>query len=263
MTQRIRRTAVAAALALALAPAAFAQETKPAASSGAVHRFVVGFDYSNGDYGGSSDTSILSIPFAYRLTTGPWQFGATIPWLIQDGPGNVNRDIGQFGPAGVSRSESGPGDLLLSALRSLNIGSPDYGIDVGARIKLPTASSSKGLGTGEPDFHFLADLYATSGRLQPYGTVGYKFLGDPSGFDLDDVFWLDLGATYRLSETRSAGLMWHTQQRASSFSGAQNDLTAYYVMQLDSQWRAQVYGLVGFSSGSPDYAGGAFFSRSF
>ena len=57
--------------------------------------------------------------------------------------------------------------------------------------------------------------------------------------------------------------MWHGQERASSFSGPQSELTAYYAMQLDPQWRAQFYGLAGFADGSPDYALGAFVSRSF
>ena len=128
---------------LAAAPALFAQESKPAATPQYLHRFSVGFEYANGDYGASSDTSTVSIPFAYRLTTGPWQFGATIPWLSQDGPGNVSRDIGRFGPSGASRSESGFGDLLVSGLRTLNTGSAGFGLDVGMRVKLPTASHSK------------------------------------------------------------------------------------------------------------------------
>lgn len=253
----------AAALALALAPAAYGQESKPAATPQHVHRFYVGFDYSSGDYGASSDTTMVSIPFAYRLINGPWTWGATIPWLMVDGPGNVNRDIGRFGPAGANRSESGIGDLLLSGLRTLDTGNAGLGLDVGARVKLPTASESKGLGTGETDVHFLADLYATSGTLKPYGTLGYKILGEPAGTSLNNVFWLDVGATYRLSDTRSVGAMWHMQESASAFSGSQSDLTGYYVMQFDSQWRGQFYGLIGFSSGSPDFAAGAFLSRSF
>jgi len=117
--------------------------------------------------------------------------------------------------------------------------------------------------TGENDFHVQLDAYAVAGEFTPFATLGYKFLGDPPGIALRDVLYAELGAARRLDEQRSAGLMWHGQERTTAGGSPQSEVTAFYTRRFGQGWKAQFYGLLGLADGSPDYGGGAFLIRAF
>jgi len=245
-----------ALLSCAAAVPAAAQDDKGSSLS-------VGIDYTTGDYGQPSDTTITYVPVTYKLGGRPWQFGVTVPWIKVEGPGNVTRDTGRIGGAGATRTESGIGDVLLFATRSLAVTQGGLALDLTGRVKLGTASRSDGLGTGENDFHVQLDAYAVAGEFTPFATLGYKFLGDPPGIALRDVLYAELGAARRLDEQRSAGLMWHGQERTTAGGSPQSEVTAFYTRRFGQGWKAQFYGLLGLADGSPDYGGGAFLIRAF
>ena len=250
------------ALVLGWPAGAVADELRPGTEQ-AGRRFSGGMEVTRGDYGQSGDTTILYLPLSYRTGEGPWTYGVTVPWISVDGFGNVTRDLGRYGAQGARRSESGLGDIVLSATRALAQADSALQIDATAKLKLGTASRSKGLGTGEEDLHFQVEFYGKSGEFTPFVTAGYKVLGDPPGVGLRDVAFLEVGATRQVGATRTAGLMWHGQERAVAGGKAQSELTAYYQVRLDVEWSAQLYGLVGLSDGSPDLGGGAFLIRRF
>lgn len=264
--EHVFKRCVTVALGLVLASAATvraADDVKPGAEP-ISRRFSAGMEVTRGDYGLSEDTTIIYIPLSYRLTSGPWQFGATVPWISVDGPGNVVRDLGRIGGGGgASRSESGLGDIILQATRSLATAAGGAALDLTGKLKLGTASRSDGLGTGEEDFHVQLDVYGRAGEFTPFATLGYKFLGDPPGVDLRDVLYVDLGATRRIDERRSAGLLWHGQERTTAAGKPQSELNGYYLVRLDASWKAQLYGIVGLADGSPDFGAGAFLIRNF
>jgi hypothetical protein len=261
MSMRLVLAALGCALSAAQ-PARAADVAKPGTEPEG-RRFSAGMEVTRGDYGQPGDTTIIYVPLSYQMTSGPWQFGLTVPWISVDGPGNVVRDLGSFGGAGASRSESGLGDIIASATRSLATTAGGTAFDLTGKLKLGTASRSDGLGTGEEDLHFQLDVYRRVGEFTPFATLGYKILGDPPGVDLRDVFYLELGATRRIDERRSAGLMWHGQEKTTSAGDPQSELTAYYIVRLDMQWKAQFYGLLGLADGSPDFGAGTFLIRNF
>jgi len=250
-----RALAIAAALAAAAMPAHAVLDRED--------RLSVGFEYTKGDYGQADDTAITYVPVTYKLGGRPWLFGVTVPWIRVDGPANVTRETGAIGGAGASRTESGLGDIVLTATRSLAL-TERGGLDFTGKLKLGTASRSKGLGTGEEDIHLQLDAYgAPAGDFTPFATVGYKILGDPPGINLRNVFYADLGAARRLDAARSVGLMWHGQERTTPGGEPQSELMGFYTLRFGGPWKAQFYGILGLADGSPDYGAGAVIIRAF
>lgn len=91
-----------------------------------------GFDYSSGDYGGSTSTDILQVPVIGKYVTGPWTYKLTVPYIEVTGPGNVvpgagraNQVKGKNGsavPSGTS-TKSGLGDITGAVTYNLFGGS--------------------------------------------------------------------------------------------------------------------------------------------
>jgi hypothetical protein len=261
--KRTFTTLCAASLLVALPAAAF-DELRPGTEQPG-RRFSAGMELSRGDYGLSQDTTIIYVPFSYRQAVGGgWQLGVTAPWISIDGPGTVTRDLGRFGGGGASRSESGIGDIIVSATHALAASADgSAGLDFTGKVKLGTASRSKGLGTGEEDLHVELQAYGKTGDITPFATLGYKIHGDPPGINLRDVLYLEAGAWRRVGERRTAGLMWRGQERVVSGVDPKSEAVGFYLVRLDVEWTAQFYGLIGLADGSPDLGAGAFLIRRF
>lgn len=222
--------------------------------------FSTGIDYSSGDYGGDPiDTDITFIPFTTSYKTGQWKFKATIPWVRIIGPGTVvgagDGGVVVGSSNSVTRSnESGLGDIWLSASYETEFIPPElFYLDLTGKIKLPTADEDKGLGTGETDYTLQADLFKPLGQFTPFATVAYKIKGDPSGVDLDNVFYLSGGSDFRISDNSNIGASLDFQEASTSSSDDSLDLFAYLNQKLNGHWSYTFYGYKGLEDGSPDY----------
>jgi len=65
----------------------------------------VGFNYSNGEYGTSTTTEIVSIPIIARYERGPWIFKLTVPYLSISGGTSVVPGVGAS-PAAIRGAEA-------------------------------------------------------------------------------------------------------------------------------------------------------------
>lgn len=225
----------------------------------------VGFDYSSGTYGESQSTDILYIPVIGKYEIESWVFKLTVPYISVRGPGNVIPGVGEVNrtPSTVT-TQTGLGDIVAAATYTLYAGDASSpGWDLTGKIKFGTADADKGLGTGENDYSAQVDVYQAFGRTTAFGTLGYSILGSSATIQLKNVFYAAVGASYKFSDELSSGLSLYFRQAASSTSGQQSDLTAFATYNLDPVWRLQGYALLGFASGSPDWAIGAVVSRSF
>ena len=120
--------------------------------------------------------------------------------------------------AGTTRvkqiTESGLGDVTASALYSFDPITPALpSVDIGAKIKFPTADLGRGLGAGAYDYTLTLDLYKPWGEFALLGGVAYTFKGDidpspkvPSGLTLDNVLASYVGAEYRLTDNWLVGV---------------------------------------------------------
>lgn len=273
----IQRGLAAAAGALLLAGNAAAQTGAQTASQAVSSQqgetprtsVAVGAEYSSGKFGGTETTDTLYIPVVLRHETGPWVLKATVPWLRVTGPGNVigggaDRVVVPGGGNAPRRTESGLGDIVLSGFYNLmDERKGGLGLDVGAKVKLPTADDQKGLGTGKLDYAAQLDFFKPFDATTLFGSVGYRVYGDPAGVTLKDVFYTSIGASYRMSSQQSIGVAYDYRPAIVDGGGKVSELTAFWSNRLTPQWKLQVYGVVGFADASPDAAIGALLERRF
>ena len=271
----IQRGLAAAAGTLLLAGSAAAQTGAQTASqavqtqTGAAQTSVsVGAEYSSGKYGTPDKTDTLYIPFILRHETGPWVLKATVPWLRITGPGNViGAGADRVVVPGVSlprRTESGLGDIVLSGFYNvLDERKGGLGLDLGAKVKLPTADDQKGLGTGELDYAAQMDFFKPFDATTLFGSIGYRVYGDPPGVTLKDVFYTSIGASYRMSSQQAVGFAYDYRPAIVSGGGKVSEATLFWSNRLTPQWKLQVYGVVGFADASPDAGIGALLERRF
>jgi len=223
------------------------------------HRFSVGtgFDYSNGDYGDVVDTEIWYVPFRLRYEYDRWTARLTVPWLQITGPGNVaggGEDITvlRSGARVARTTESGLGDVSASLSYLFTPGRSFPDIEVTGKVKFPTADEDRGLGTGEFDYTIQAEAYKTFGAFTPSALAGYKFKGDPTGSDLNDVFLAGVAGDYRVNDWWSVGATFDFQEATSDTSDDSLDLGGYVSWKVHPKWIVTGYGGVGLSDGSPD-----------
>lgn len=228
-------------------------------------RISTGVDYSSGDYGTTADTDITYIPITLKYRSGRWGFKATLPYIRVKGPSNVIPDVGQVGTTPTTRkTESGIGDVILSGTYTLVSDSKTKTIlDLTGKIKLPTADDKKGLGTGETDYYIQLDAYKIIGKTTPFATLGYKIYGDSNVYKLDNVFYVSLGFSHKLSSSTSTGLILDVRERSTPTGDPRRELTAFMTHKLDSNRKVQAYLVKGFSDGSPDWGVGATISIAF
>jgi hypothetical protein len=228
-------------------------------------KITVGAEYSTGDYGGTESIDEWYVPVTGKYIIGRYVVRLTIPYLRLTAPsGTTLVSTGQDGEvittgSGSRTTEAGLGDIIAGLtyedLFNTELSS-DIALDLTGKIKFGTADENKGLGTGENDYTIQADLFKFYDQFTPYGTLGYKFRGDPSGVDLDNVWFGIIGGLYEISPKLGSGLDFY--YREASFPGAseQQELTAHFSYRLTRNQKVQVYGFRGFSNGSPDWGGG-------
>src|SRR5262245_25206745 len=228
----------------------------------------VGVEYTTGKYGATQSTDQLYVPFVVKHETGLWIFKATVPYLRVSGPGNVigagpDRIVSP-GVDDARRTESGLGDVVASAFYNvLDERKGGLGIDLGFKIKLPTADEQKGLGTGETDYAFQADFFKPFGATTLFGSVGYRIYGDPPGATLRDVPYGSIGVSYRLAGDSSVGAAYDYRPHIVNGGSEISELTAFWSKRMSPEWKFQLYGVVGFSDASPDAGAGVLLERRF
>jgi hypothetical protein len=100
----------------------------------------------------------------------------------------------------VVTNQGGLGDVVLGAgYRVVNDSATGVQLVVGTRIKLPTASADRGLGTGKRDVAFVGTLRRQFSSGWIYGEGGYILLGDPAGVNLRNSFQWAVGGGRRVA----------------------------------------------------------------
>lgn len=222
--------------------------------------FTTGMDYSSGRYGQAEKTRITYVPFTAKYETDRWILRATLPWLEIDGPGGVSADsrvivTGQNN-SGRTR-QSGVGDVVVGATYSaLQLNEEKLYVDVGAKVKLPTASESKGLGTGKTDYTLLTDVYKVFGKFTLIGTVGHRWLGDPSGVNLNNVWFGTLGGAFKVGERSNLGVTMDLREKTTDTSTGLREYTAFHSYKFNDTYKLQSYIVAGDTRSSVDFGAG-------
>lgn len=221
-------------------------------------RASTGFDYSVGGYGNVEDTTIIAVPFSVTAEWGAWTSSLSTYWLQIEGPGGVT--VGTdgtpivTGPAGAVETNSGLGDTSASLAYSLaQLWEHGTFVDITGTVKLPTGDEDRGLSNGEVDYTVKLDVAQSFGQILPFATIGYRFLGDEN---LDDQLQLSVGAQLTIQDGVSVGASYDWRAASTAASDDSSELFAYGSWRFTEDWSATLYGIAGFTDGSPDSGGG-------
>jgi len=157
-------------------------------------------------------------------------------------------------PATSNRARSGLGDVSMTVGYGFDLGSIAT-LDMSARVKLPTASRSKGLGTGKADVTVSGTLGHDFGQGTLYVTARRRFVGKPVALTLRDTWGLGAGASYRVGEAVTVGVDYDWQQsttRKRHFS----ELTGWVGLPVAQQVRLSAYAGAGLNAWSADFVSG-------
>lgn len=227
----------------------------------------LGAEYSTGDYGTGTDTTIWYFPLSFSYGDEVTTFSVTVPYLIVEGPGNVTPAVGDGmgwggmgdmqvvrpGPVGTTRTESGLGDVVLSGSMRLVTEAPARPrVDLTGKIKLATADEDDNLGTGENDYAVQLDL--EKGMF--FGYLGYRIYGDPPGINLDNVAYGLVGLFRPLDSAARAGVSLYAQQAAAAGADDPLELSLFLSRKLNKDSRLRPYMMFGLSDSSPDWGVG-------
>lgn len=212
-----------------------------------------GFEYSTGNFGAASSTSILSIPVVGSYATDLWAFKLTVPYVRISGTGGVLPDGRRVKAATSNKksTQSGLGDVIAAATRNIYSGSEsNTRADLTGKIKFATAGTN--LGTGRNDYAVQADVYRGLDRFTAMGALGYEVLGSPAGVSMNNVAYGILGGFYRLTEQTGGGAEMRISRKPSAIGEGQRELTLYLNHGSGEGLNIRGYVLKGFSDGSPD-----------
>ncbi|MFC4296166.1 transporter [Novosphingobium tardum] len=221
--------------------------------------FTTGVDYSSGDYGTGIDTDIVVVPLTARYRTGDLRFTASVPYLHINGASSiVGGDGGPvvIDPNAPRTSRSGIGDATVGVTWSPPEERLGFGLALSGRVKLPTASQSKGLGTGKVDTSVSAELSKTVGNVTPFVSAGYRMPGDPDGFNLHNAFTGSAGASVVAGKAVLIG-SYDYRESTSDLSDDSQELFGAISGPVSDRLTFTLYGSKGLSDGAPDYGVGA------
>lgn len=239
----------------AVTPAAMAQDGS--------FSFSVGAEYTTGDYDTSDTTDIWYFPATFKYETDRNSIALTVPLVIVDGPGTVvPGGMGTHSglPSGTStssRTEAGLGDIELKG--SINLAMEDsYGprIDLTGKLKAGTGDRDDNLGTGETDYAVQVNMERHYGATNLFGSLGYKFLGDPPGVNYDNVLYGTLGMSNKVGATTTLGFALDAQEAALDGAPSALELSLFMTSQADAKTKVTGYVIKGLQDGSPDWGVG-------
>jgi len=232
-------------------------QTDRAEKAGPEVRWSTGVDFTSGEYADNQTTSILYIPFSAKALFGDFEAKVTVPYIRIKGPGTVvgGGDVGPINrnrAANIITTQGGLGDVTASLTYTKFMQDNTLFVDFTGKVKLPTASAEKNLGTGLTDFTTQIDVTKIIGGANLFATAGYRFIGSSDTLVLRNGFLGSLGASFNVSDRASLGLIYDYRQSASLRAENPSELTGFVSWKLSRKIRLQTYGIVGFSSGSPD-----------
>lgn len=220
-------------------------------------QFSLGADYSKGDYGDPVDTEMLAVPVGVKYQGENIWLRASVPYVRIKGPeGTIPGDGGVSGGGStVIDTRSGIGDVNLAAGYTLPIGDKTW-FDVIGKVKLPTASKEKFLGTGTTDFTAEGELTHSFGAVSAALRGGRRFNGSNELYPLQDVWQAGGGIYAKAGEQLTLGLDYDWREGALPTSPDRSEATASATVKLSPSLLLQGYGYTGLADGSPDLGGG-------
>lgn len=222
----------------------------------------VSTDYSEGYYGASTLTTMTSTSIFAKYIKGDTSLRIDLPYLILSGPSNtsVSSDSTVTTPSTTAtqyRETQGVGDIVLNGIYQLYSNATlGFAMDLGCKLKIPTASHRAGLGTGEFDESTQLYVYQNLNDVTLMLEAGYKWVGNPQGIHYRNTVSASAGIIYQPSTAASLGALFDIKQSVYSSMSDQMEITLYGSYQLSPSWYAQLHTYKGLADISPTFGVG-------
>jgi hypothetical protein len=179
-----------------------------------------------GDYGQTEETTIDVLSLNARWYFNRAEIQISLPYLRIDGPADVLWIDGQ--PVSVEgdsvpdeqRKESGLGDVVLRGEYYLRTGTSTSPWIIGlVRVKLPTGSEARGLGSGATDVETGIGLIQRQGPISWLADIGYVFVGSPTDLDAKNELRLGAGASVPFGKDERSSSYLYFENRTNRYNG--------------------------------------------
>ncbi|MBN2373991.1 hypothetical protein JXL19_09420 [bacterium] len=225
----------------------------------------------------------MTVPYIYQKNTGMVRIGDSIypavsdkgnsppygkTWGLKKYPytlysGNIQEGVSNDASyiEGISDSEHGIGDIYIlfsSDFNNIFKRFPNYvpAVDLYSGIKLPAASSKKGLGTGEYDYTIGLDMVWETNKIA-YSLYGdYTWVGDTEYENFKNITCFGCGADIEISSNYL--LILNLSGCTPVYSDGSNSYSLELGIKrkiLKDHW-IHFYGMAGLNEESPDYGFG-------
>ena len=222
-----------------------------------------GVEYQEGGYGTGERVETLTVDNRVRVESGGLFLFASLPWRRIEAPGNVVGGGGLLGlpiiidptrPGGREVRE-GIGDLRLGGgYRLPRVAGLELALT--GELKLPTASASRGIGTGEIDVAAGAEASRTFGAITPFVGISYTVPGDPEGFEVRDSLAARGGLLARLGPGLRGTVAYGYAQSLSPLLADEQQVSTALDVALSRRLSLGFHGIAGLSEGAADYGAG-------
>jgi hypothetical protein len=224
--------------------------------------FTIGAGYDQGDFGTTELSRAVYFPIAFRYTASRYELGVSSSVARLSAPSGVRLIDGVptvIGTGDALLRETGLGDTVLQARIFLH---EDRGADTSApaltpffRLKLPTASAERGLGTGEFDFGFGLEVDKELGSAFVFGDIGYTVVGKVPRLGLRDRTVASIGVGKRLSDAFSVSTLLDWRRSIIAGNPDPADLVGILSYRI-GMTTVSPNAFLGLTDGSPDFGGG-------
>jgi hypothetical protein len=227
----------------------------------AVAELSLGTLYAGGKFGTGSSTRIWSSALGARLRLGDWKLSASLPWMRSRSTIFTGIDATPVlvapNTSASKRTADGFGDLTLGAAYTIAPAGSPVEVELSGRAKLNTATKGSGLSSGKNDYAVGADLSVPMGRVTPFASFTYRFLGDTTIYQLRDGPAASAGISYSFGSDSFLLASYHYSRAATAFVTDAHELFAGASTRL-ARTPIRVTGFVtkGVSNGAADASAG-------
>ncbi len=165
-------------------------------------------------------------------------------------------------PTALNNKRNGFGDMNVAMTYSFDLGNDLY-FEPTAKVKIPTASRSKRLGTGQVDVTLSSDLVKSAGNASFYVHGRRKFAGKAAGSTVRSTWGAGGGASVKAGDGFTLGADYDWQQSAFAGRKPSSEVTGWANMRIANGLGLTLYGSTGLNSNSADISGGATLSVRF
>ena len=86
--------------------------------------------------------------------------------------------------------------------------------------------------------------------------MGYRFRGEPDGYELDDVILASMGGLFGPAPATSLGLFYDFRQSAIAGTDDIHEVSGFVSYRFNDSWRMEMYLFTGLSDSTADWGGG-------